>query len=57
MDLWSIEWCDGAKQWLVYAVHDGLSTNVDLESPNDVDKCRDEIGFCREFVNLGTCFI
>jgi hypothetical protein len=35
---------------------DGFRTNIDLESPNEVDKCRDEIVFYREFVNLRTCF-
>ena len=44
---------DSAKQWQKYDFHDEFSTNVDLGSPNKVDKCRDEIGFCREFVNLG----
>jgi hypothetical protein len=32
--------------------HDRFSTDVDLVSLNKVGKYRDEIGFCREFVNL-----
>jgi hypothetical protein len=39
-----------------YDFHDGFSTNVDLGSPNKVGKCKDEIGFCREFVNLVNWF-
>ena len=52
MDLWSTGRWDNAKQWQKCDFHDGFSTNVDLGSPNKIDKCRDEIGFCREFVNL-----
>jgi hypothetical protein len=44
------------KTCLEYAFHDGLSINVDLGSPNEVNKYRNEIGFCRNFINLGTCF-
>jgi hypothetical protein len=56
IDLWSMGRWDGAKQRLEYAYDDGLSTNIDLRSPNEVDKCRDEFGFCREFIHLETCF-
>jgi hypothetical protein len=44
------------KRWPKYSFRDGFRTNIDLGSPNEVRKCRDEIGFCREFVNLMTCF-
>jgi hypothetical protein len=53
MDFWSTGQWNSTKQWEKYDFHDGFNTNVDLESPNKVGKCRDEIGFCREFVNLG----
>jgi hypothetical protein len=53
MDLWSTGQWDGAKQWQKYGFHVEFSTNIDLGSLNKVDKCRDEIGFYREFVNLG----
>jgi hypothetical protein len=43
------------KTVVAYAFHDEPSNNVDLRSPK-VGKCRDEIEFCREFVNLGICF-
>jgi hypothetical protein len=39
-----------------YAFHDELSTNVDLGISNKVVKCRDEIEFCRKFVNLEAYF-
>jgi hypothetical protein len=35
---------------------DGFRTNIDLGSPNKVGKCRNEIEFCSEFVNLRTYF-
>lgn len=38
------------------AFHDELSINIDLGSLNKINKYRDEIEFCREFVNLGACF-
>jgi hypothetical protein len=47
---------DDTKQWPKYGFRDGFRTNIDLESPNEVYKCRDEIRFCSEFVNLRTCF-
>jgi hypothetical protein len=48
-------WCwDGMKQWQKQAFRDGLDANIDLEGLNKVDKCRDEIKFCRDFINLGT---
>jgi hypothetical protein len=42
-----VEICAGDGFVKKYYFHD------DLESPNKVGKCRDEIEFCREFVNLG----
>jgi hypothetical protein len=45
---------DSTKQWQKYFFYDGFSTNIDLWSPNKVGKCRDEIWFYREFINLGT---
>jgi hypothetical protein len=56
MDLWSTGWCDAAKWWSEYGFREGFNTNVVLENPNEVGKCRDEIGFCRKFVNLGIYF-
>jgi hypothetical protein len=56
MDLCSRGWWDDTKRWLEYAFHNGLRANVDFGSPNKVGKCKAQIGFCREFVNLGTCF-
>jgi hypothetical protein len=47
---------DSAKQWQTYDFHDGFSTNIDLGIPNKVDKYRDEIEFCSDFVNLGSWF-
>jgi hypothetical protein len=46
----------GRRRWPKYGFCDGFRTNIDLGSPNEVGKCTDEIGFCREFVNLRTCF-
>jgi hypothetical protein len=56
IDLCSTGRWDEAKQWPKYGFRDGFRTNIDLGSPNAVGKYRDEIGFCREFVNLITCF-
>jgi hypothetical protein len=49
---------DNTKRWPKYGFRDGFRTNIDLGSPNEVRKCRDEIGFrkCRDeigFVNVG----
>lgn len=56
MDLCSRGWWDGTKRWLEYAFYNGLSTNVDFGSSNKVGKCKAQIGFCREFVNLRIYF-
>jgi hypothetical protein len=48
---------DDTKQWPKYGFRVGFKTNIDLGNPNEVRKCRDEIEFCMEFVNLRTDFI
>jgi hypothetical protein len=35
-----------------YGFRDGFRINIDLGSYDDVCKCREEIEFCSEFVNL-----
>jgi hypothetical protein len=49
---------DVTKRWSKYGFRGGFETNIDLGSANEVRKCkcRDEIEFCSEFVNLSTCF-
>jgi hypothetical protein len=54
--LWSMGRWDDTKRWPKYDFRDGFRSNIVLGSPDEVRKCRDEIGFCREFVNLRTCF-
>jgi hypothetical protein len=55
IDLWSTRWgtaWNGDKVSF-FAMN---NTNIDLGSPSEVNKCRDEIKFYNEFVNLGACF-
>jgi hypothetical protein len=56
IDLWLMGQWNDTKRWSKYSFRDGLRTNIDLGSPNEVSKCRDENEFCREFVNLRTYF-
>jgi hypothetical protein len=48
LDFWSTRRWGDANWWLEY--------DVDLRSPNEVCKYRDQIGLCRKFVNLVTCY-
>lgn len=51
MDLWSIgRWTTRNSGWIIlFTIDLAVSTNIDLEMLDDVDKYRDEIEFYSEF--------
>jgi hypothetical protein len=55
IDLWLMGRWDNIKRWPKYSFRDGFRTNIDLGSPNEIRKRRDEIRFSMEFVNLRIC--
>lgn len=49
---WAAQNSDGSRLFLI-----DLSPKMIPGVRNEVGKCKDEIGFCRVFVNLETSFI